>query len=182
MNNKSNVSTGKPKVSGAIYRAPKDTPVPTDATGSLPQEFTCLGYITENGIKNSAKKETNEIKAWGGDVVLISRKGFSDKLEFELMESKNPEVLKTVHGDDNVTGDAAGGLSVAVNGADDLGHAYVVDMLIRGGKKRICIPDGYVTEVGDVTYKDDDAIIYPVTLGLLPDEDGNNHYEYIKEG
>ena len=35
MSNANNVTTGKPKVGGAIHRAPLGTELPTDATGAL---------------------------------------------------------------------------------------------------------------------------------------------------
>ena len=37
-----------------------------------------------------------------------------------------------------------------------------------------------ITEVGDIVYKDDDAIGYETTLSAVPDADGQTHYEYIK--
>lgn len=36
------------------------------------------------------------------------------------------------------------------------------------------------TEVGDIVYKDDDAIGYETTLSAVPDANGQTHYEYIK--
>ena len=33
---------------------------------------------------------------------------------------------------------------------------------------------------GEIKYADADAIVYPITVGALPDEAGNTHYEYTK--
>ena len=44
-----NVSAGKPKVSGAVYRAALGSTLPTDATTSLDAAFKELGYVSEDG-------------------------------------------------------------------------------------------------------------------------------------
>ena len=49
-NNSSNVSFGKPKVTGGFYYAPAGTPVPTDATTALNNKFVSVGYISEDGL------------------------------------------------------------------------------------------------------------------------------------
>ena len=38
-NNKANVTTGKPKVGGAVFRAPVGTTLPTDASTALNSAF-----------------------------------------------------------------------------------------------------------------------------------------------
>ena len=181
-NNKNNVSVGKPKVGGAIYRAPSGTTLPTDATTALDAAFgDPLGYISDDGVQNSISRTSQKIRAWGGDTVLSTQTEKTDTFKFTLIESLNPDVLKTVHGDSNVTGslNSSGGLAVTVDGSDDTEHVYVVEQELNGNIKfRIVIPAAKVSEIGDITYKDDTAIGYPVTLTALPDSDENYHYEY----
>ena len=43
MPNSKNVTGAKPKVAGAIYRAPLGTVLPTDATTTLATEYICIG-------------------------------------------------------------------------------------------------------------------------------------------
>lgn len=45
--------------------------------------------------------------------------------------------------------------------------------------KRIVIPDGQVSDVDDVEYKDGEAITYSPTITAFPDDRGNTAYEYI---
>ena len=50
MNNKDNITIGRPKVGGAIYFAPAGSTLPTNATTSLPSAYINLGYVTEDAI------------------------------------------------------------------------------------------------------------------------------------
>lgn len=181
-NTASNVSTGKPRVAGAIFVASVGATLPTDASGILAEnEFAGLGYVSEEGVVNSTSPETSETIAWGGDVVLTVTTSKSDTYAFTLIESLNIDVLKTVYGDSNVSGTIATGITVKHNNADVPEKAFVIDMILRDGNlKRIVIPKGKVSEVGDVTYTDGDAIGYETTISAMPDGEGNTAYEYIQ--
>lgn len=181
MSKKDNVTAAKPKVGGAMYVAPAGTALPTDATTALAEAFKSLGYISEDGLTNSNSPESEDIKAWGGDIVLTPITGRPDTYSVKLIESLNVDVLKMVYGDDNVTGTLETGITVKANATDLEEHPIVVDMILRNGVlKRICIPSAKVSEIGEIVYTDADASGYELTLSCQPDADGNTHYEYIK--
>lgn len=180
-NNVENVTVGKPAITGALYRAPKGTALPTDATTALSSAYTALGYISDAGLENANSAETAEIKAWGGDVVARPQSSKSDTFKATLIEGLNIEVLKTVYGDDNVIGSLATGITIKSNAKPQGEHAWVIEMIRGEALHRICIPHGTVSEIGTITYQDDDVVGYETTIATTPDSAGNTHYEYIKE-
>lgn len=176
-----NVSVGKPKIGGAIYVAPAGTTLPTDTTTALAATFKSLGYCSEDGLTNSNETENSDIKAWGGDVVLSQMSSKKDSFKVTLIESLNEDVLKTVFGASNVTGTIASGATVKFNAAAAVAMVWVAEIVMtNGAAKRIVIPAGTIVELGDVVYKDDEAIGYEITIACAPDASGNTHYEYIK--
>ena len=183
-NTQANVGTGKPAITGAIYRAPLGTTLPTSATASLNAAFKCLGYVSEDGLTNSNTASTEQIKAWGGDIVAQPQTEKPDTFAATFIEALNEDVLKTVYGDDNVEGAIATGLTVHANSKELPVSCYVCDTIIGSYIKRIVIARGQVTEVGDIEYKDDSVIGYPLTMTAFPGgwtdtTDVDTHKEYI---
>lgn len=180
-NNAANVSTGKPKISGAVFRAPKGTAAPTDATTALASAYVCLGYVSEDGVENSNEMDVSDIKAWGGNIVYRSLTEMTDNFGLSLIESENVDVLKAVYGSSNVTVDGSGNVTVNVVAEDPEEAVWVIDLALRGGRaKRIVIPDGAITSRDAISYNDSDAIAYGVTISAYPDSNGKTHVEYLE--
>lgn len=178
-NTAANVSTGKPNIAGAVYVGPKTATAPTSADGAL-TGFTCLGYVSEDGLENANDMDVSAIKAWGGAIVYRSLTELNDNFKLTLIESENVEVLKAVYGADNVT-DSDGAIVVDVKASDPEEMIWVFDLSLRGGKaKRIVIPSGAITSRDAITYNDSDAIAYGITVSAYPDGSGSTHKEYIK--
>ena len=180
MSTVANVTAAKPRTGGAIYRAPLGTTLPTDATTALAEAYKALGYLSEDGLVNTNSPESDTVKAWGGDVVLTYQSEKSDTFQFTPIEALNVDVLKAVYGDSNVSGDLTNGIAITANAKEQEEAVWVFDMVMRGGVlKRIVIPDGKISEVGDITYADEEVVGYETTLTAMPDSSSNTHYEFI---
>lgn len=180
MANAQNVTAAKPKIGGAVSRAPLGSTLPTDAKAALNEAFKSLGYISKNGLVNANSPNNENAVAWGGDSVLSTQTEKPDTFQFTLIEGLNVEVLKAVYGDDNVTGELATGITVKANADEQALCCWAVDMVLKNGiKKRIVIPCGKVTAVGDVTYADGSVVGYQTTVTAMPDATGQTHYEYL---
>ena len=180
-NNSANVSVGKPnKTGGAVHFAVLGTTLPTDATTALDNAFKDLGYISEEGVRHNMERTSEDIKAWGGDVVLSPETEKSDIFTMKFIESLNVEVLKLVHGAANVTGTLATGIAISANSSElDYGSMAIDMLMTNGAKKRIVLPNCKVSNISEVSYVDNDAVGYEAEVKAFPDSSGNTHYEYI---
>ena len=180
-NTVSNVTAGKPNPAGAIYRAPVGTTLPTNTDALDTTKWVCLGFCSEDGVKNSGEMDSENIKAWGGQTVLTTASSTDDTFNFKLIEVLSDEVKKFIYGDSNVSGNLTDGITVGVSGYSQESSSIVIDMIMRdNAKHRVVIPSATIAEVGEIEYTDGDAVGYDVTLSCAADGSGKTHYEYTK--
>lgn len=186
-NNTANVVATKPKAAGGIYKAPLATALPTDSTTALAVAFLSAGYVSTDGVTESTSRNTNQVQAWGGDTVKVVQTGYAVTYQFKMIELLSKTAAGIAHGDDNVVAtaatDAAGNTLAIKMTSEPHPHAtYVIDMIDGDANIRIAIPDGQVTDTGDTTYADGDAVAYDVTITAFPDDNGVVAYKYMDDG
>lgn len=174
------VSTGKPKVGGAVYYGDAALVLPADAVSAIPSGMVELGYCSEDGLTDKPEITVQDIKAWGGDVVDSSETEKKETYTVTLIEGINPNVLKFVHGDDNVTGTLEGGIAVKAWKGERGYHSIIVDMVGKDTLIRHVIPYGKIIKVGEVHYRQGEAIGYQLDIAAYPNAEGAYHLEYIK--
>lgn len=175
-----NVTAAKPRTAGVIFRAPLGTPLPTDATSNLASAYKALGHIGEDGFTNSNTATSEDIRDMGGSVVMTVQTEKEDKFSCKLIDALDIEVQKAIYGEDNVDGTINTGLTISVNADEPEEAVWVLDTVMRNGVlQRIVIPDGKISELGEIAYKRDEAVGYDVTITALPDNAGNSHYIYM---
>lgn len=177
-NDTTKVTVGQPKPGGYAFIAAVGATLPTNATATLDVAFECLGYISEDGLTESQNMESTDILDWGGEVVLSPLTSKSTEWSTTFIESLNEVVLKAVYGEDNVTV-TDGAITITGNANDLDPKAFVFEMKQTGDVAyRLVIPNGKITEIGEVTYSRSDAVGYEVTIKGLPDANGNSFYKY----
>lgn len=180
-NDVTKVTAGKPKTGGAIWVAPVGTALPTDATTALNEAFENLGYISEDGVTQNITRDSESIKAWGGDTVMTSQTDFAETFTFRMIEALNLAAKKVSFGAENVTGTLENGVTVKTNAKELPAQSYVIEMIQNNCLVRKVIPNAKVTELGEIQYVDGQAVGYEPTITALPDSAGNTSYEYTKQ-
>ena len=180
--NTKNVSVGKPKAGGAVYLAPGETTLPSDALSELPEVFACLGCISEDGVSNTQESDSEDIFDWEGKTVESPSTTYAETFTMTFIEAVNADVLKFVYGDENVIISESGGIEVRHGGRNDNEGVMVVDTILKGNRiNRVVNPRAKLSEVGDINRKRDEVIGYESTIKALSDDNGFCVYEYIDE-
>lgn len=185
-NSAANVVAGVPLATGGILIGALTAAAPTTAVSTL-VAYTAAGYIGDSGVVETNERSTDKIRAWGGDTVKVVQTEHNVSYKFTFLETLNADVLKAVYGEANVTTTAAtvstGTLQkVLINGTSLPHKSYVFEVKDGNAKIRIYVPDGQITEVGDVTYSDGEVVGYEVTLECFADSVGNKAYKYLDNG
>lgn len=178
-NTASNVLVGRPLATGGILVAPLPATLPTSATSTPNAAFDAAGYVSSDGVIQTLGTDVTEIKAWGGDIVRRIQTSHDLTYAFTLIET-NEVSLTVYYGDENVTV-GTGTTAVEIKAGDLPRKAWLVEIKDGDKRVRIVIPDGQVTDRGDITYADENAIAYELTLTCYPDSSGVKAYIYTDD-
>ncbi|AYN56830.1 major tail protein [Arthrobacter phage Andrew] len=183
-----NVLTGAPDqlTTGPILSAPLGTALPTTALGVLDAAFKESGYISEDGLNLTPERSTETIRDWSGSTVRTILNNFDATLAWSHLET-NEASLKNYFGDDNVTLTAAGvsngtQLAAKLKGEELPRKAWVFKIKDGTNKVLVVVPDGQITDTGEVSFTKAGAIMWPCTLTTYPDASGVHVYVYTDDG
>ena len=178
-NNTDNVSSAKGVKGGYIFRAPVGTTLPTDIETTLDPAFKVLGFISEDGYVESLETDSEDIVDMNGDLMDSPQTSRVESAQFTLAEIK-AETLKVQYGDENVT-DANGVISVKNNGDSVTTSAYVLELLLKNGRRwRKVVPKGQSSELDDLTIAVGELCARAITMKYLTDDQGNTCYDYFE--
>lgn len=193
MPNVSDVRVGAPEQSttGAIKHAPVGTTLPSLSSISksgvtLDGAFVGNEYVSEDGLTLSPSMSTANIKDWSGATVRKLLEEFDGTLSWTMI-STDQNALEVAFGESYVTSNTATtshGTQVQAALGAHLPDPQSWVFLMKDGDARIVIvvPDGQITEVGEVTFVSNNAVGWQVTLSTYPDSSGNSIYIMTDDG
>ena len=193
MPNVKDVRIGAPDqgTTGAILHAPIGTTLPslssiTPSGVTIDQAFTGNEYVSEDGLTLAPSVSTTEIKDWSGATVRKVLESFDGTLSWTMI-STNEGALDVAFGSNHVSSNAANashGTQVQAALGAHLPDAQSWVFLMKDGDARtvIVVPNGQVTEVGEVTFASNAAIGWQVTLSCYPDTSGECIYIMTDDG
>jgi hypothetical protein len=161
-NSAKNVSTGKGVAGGYFFSAPRTEAVLASLTGladfatPLNEAFVNLGHISSDGIVIGESVTTNTDNDMNGDPINTSRSEREETVHVTLVE-RRAEALKEQYGQSNVTvvsgTSSAPDVATTIHNNDERDHrVYVAELVKKDGMRwRVIIPDGQITEIGDLT-------------------------------
>lgn len=164
-----NAANVRVAVSGEVYVGATSATAPT-GTGSATTGFTGLGYVSEDGVTETRERSSDTIKAWqNADTVrtVVTDAGLTYSLT--LIET-NEATVELFYGA-AVTQAAAEGDLVVVPANTGGRKSFLIDVIDGAELRRIYIPQGEVTEVGDVVYASGEPIGYEMTITAYADTD-----------
>lgn len=170
MTNAQNVRVG---ITGAVYKAPPGTPLPTSSTAALNAAYRNLGFVSEDGIEENWEDSVDDIIAWqNASNVRSVTTGSVLSLALTLIETTGA-VLEMFHRGSTMTEPTAGNFRLDVKPVVADPSLWVLDVVDGLKIVRLSVGNGEIVERGAVQYKNGEPVAYPVTLRGYPDAAGN---------
>lgn len=154
-------------VTGLVSAGLTSATAPT-GTGSTLTGFTDLGYVSEDGVSVSLPDsgDSTPIKAWQNGATVRTINATTEdvpQITLTLLETK-PEVLALYYGVDVSGQTSTDGAFVVDSSTVRPYKSFVVDVVDGTNLKRIYVPQGYVSSVGEQVYANEEAVGYQVTI------------------
>lgn len=160
------VSKVRVGLTGAISKAVVGSTAPTTATAALDSAFTDSGAISEDGVTLTLPDQGDRttLKMWQGGAQVRTLRSASEDLpsiSFTMLET-NKISVETYFGV-TVTQTATHG-TFDYTVTTPTPSAYVLDVIDGSVQHRFWVPRGVKASVGDLVYRNDEAIGYEVTI------------------
>jgi len=146
----SQVTVGSAKATGAIFVAPENTALPSDATTAL-SGYTLLGFTSDAGVQIAETRDSEDIRAWEGRTKVYNLvTEYTETVSFMPIQC-NADVVKLMWGADAVTVGADGSLTIKHHGKTLDPVVIVIETTPRTGIVKRYAGTFRLTERGEQT-------------------------------
>lgn len=164
-------------VTGVVAYGALGATAPTSAVSTIATLTDC-GYVSEDGITESRDQSTEKIKAWqNAATVRESVTEGSITYKFTLIQTDATTVALAY----DSTPDPTTGAVVLQPAVSRQHRAFVIDVVDGTEVIRHWIPDGQISELGDVVYQNGAPIGYELTLTTFPHSSLNSGAGSVKK-
>lgn len=170
---------------GAVAVADIAAPAPTDARTAL-SGWTTGGYVDENGISLSLSKSVTAIKDWSQASVRKALTDFDGTISCAFLQV-DQFAAEAMFGAANVTVEpatSAHGEQIKISIGADLPPIQSFCWSMKDGDRRVrvYVPQGQITELGDVSFVPGSANVWPTTISAYDDGTGHSIYVFYDDG
>lgn len=181
-NSTADISNVKGVQGGYGFTAPLGTTLPSDSDpfAELNQAFENMGFISSDGIAEEIDADTDTVTDMNGDVVFVIKSSETETLTLTLI-STTEAALKEMHGHGNVSS-VTNAFKITHTTKEHDQRTYAFKLLLKDGRKmRKFVPNGIVSEVGEIVHVSSEVYSREITITCMPDASGVRVYDYIQK-
>ena len=158
---------------GALWRAPLGTTIPTDSTTAYASGFVNLGYLSK-GFELAQDLKQKEVSAWQTlEIVRLINTSLTRTVSFDAIESNNATVA-LAWGGATISAGTAGAYTLTIPDASATQEAiYGIDWSDGATNQRIIIKRGVLKSLPKVKFSREEAITYSFDIQAVAPADGS---------
>lgn len=153
------------------------TALPTSAGASLNAAFKEVGALSDAGISESTNQDRQDVFIWQGNALARRIPGEFTKT-WTLAAAETNLVTLGAHFPGSTITQTVEGVSIAEKPPVTDIRPWILHGIDGTRAQRIVVPQGEITERGDVVWSSGDITVYEWTLSGYLDASGNVAYRY----
>ncbi len=160
--------------SGALWRAPAGTTLPTDSVTAWGAAFKNLGYATDTGFAIKQALSTSPIKGWQSiEQLRLVTTDLIRTLLFEL-EQTNADTLALAWGGATITPTTGGAYSLELSSSSEVFESIIgIDWNDGTTSQRLIVQRAALTMLPEIKFTRTGAVTYPLEFQALVPADGS---------
>lgn len=161
-----------------LYTAPVGTALPatlTDAMSTVPA-WKAVGLLSEDGASESRDEDSTDYYAWGGKLIRTQRSRHKRSISVTCLEDNLTVFGLTNPGSTVSTSGGVNTRTIKIPKSDKT--SFVLELEDGDITRRRHIPQGEVTEVGEVSLSESDLQAFEVTITIYPDSNDVLYVDY----